>query len=79
VAVCSAHSALAAYSELDWAEVPRWPLVVNTVSGTTGPWSWPPGQGSDRVIETEKAVAATEPGAGEPRPSADRGSPANGS
>jgi DNA-binding transcriptional LysR family regulator len=141
VAVCSAHSALAAYAELDWAEVPRWPLVVNTVSGTTGPWSWPPGQGPDRVIETENfdewlesvaadrgigvvpdvamrrnihsavrfiplrgappspvwlaflphareplmrqfaeaAVAAAGPGAGEPRPRADRGSPANGS
>jgi DNA-binding transcriptional LysR family regulator len=145
VAVCSAQSALAAYSELDWAQVPRWPLVVNTVSGTTGPWSWPPGQGPDRVIETENfdewlesvaagrgigvvpdvamrrnihsavrfiplrgappspvwlaflphareplmrqfaeaAVAAAGPGAGpgagEPRPSADRGSPANGS
>jgi DNA-binding transcriptional LysR family regulator len=140
VAVCSAHSALAACSELDWAQVPRWPLVVNTVSGTTGPWSWPPGQGPDRVVETENfdewlesvaagrgigvvpdvamrrnihsavrfiplrgappspvwlaflpyareplmrqfaeaAVAATEPGAGEPRPSADRGSPADG-
>jgi DNA-binding transcriptional LysR family regulator len=52
VAVCSAHCGLAAATELDWAEVPRWPLVVNTVSGTTGPWSWPPGQRPERVVET---------------------------
>jgi DNA-binding transcriptional LysR family regulator len=52
VAVCSSHSELAGHSELDWDEVPRWPLVVNTVSGTTGPWSWPPGQGPARVVET---------------------------
>ena len=39
-------------SELDWDEVPAWPLVVNTVSGTTGPWSWPAGQGPARIVET---------------------------
>jgi DNA-binding transcriptional LysR family regulator len=145
VAVCSAQSELAGYAELDWDEVPRWPLVVNTVSGTTGPWSWPPGRGPERVVETKNfdewlesvaagrgigvvpdmarrrnihsavrfiplrnappspvwlaflphvreplmrqfvaaAVAAAGrdgagPGAREPRPSADRGSPANG-
>ena len=39
VAVCAAGSRLAGYAELDWAEVPDWPLVVNTLSGTTGPWS----------------------------------------
>jgi DNA-binding transcriptional LysR family regulator len=43
VAVCWERSPLAAYPALDWAEVSDWPLVVNTVSGTTGPWSWPPG------------------------------------
>jgi DNA-binding transcriptional LysR family regulator len=52
VAVCSVKSALARRDELDWREIPRWPLVVNTVSGTTGPWSWPAGQGPDTVIET---------------------------
>ncbi len=52
VAVCSVHSALAERAELDWAEVPRWPLVVNTTSGTTGPWSWPAGEGPEIIVET---------------------------
>nr|WP_264047590.1 substrate-binding domain-containing protein [Mycobacterium paraffinicum] len=52
VAVCSVHSPLATRSELDWAEVPRWPLVVNTASGTTGPWSWPAGEGPKTIVET---------------------------
>jgi DNA-binding transcriptional LysR family regulator len=52
VAVCSVHSPLAERSELDWAEVPGWPLVVNTTSGTTGPWSWPAGQGPETIVET---------------------------
>jgi DNA-binding transcriptional LysR family regulator len=52
VAVCSEHSALASYTELNWDDVPRWPLVVNTVSGTTGSWSWPAGQGPQHIIET---------------------------
>lgn len=52
VVVCSAHSALAARDHLDWAEVADWPLVVNTVSGTTGPWSWPPGHRPRTIIET---------------------------
>ena len=52
VAMCSQHSRLASYEELDWDEVPAWPLVVNTVSGTTGPWSWPAGQGPARIVET---------------------------
>ena len=52
VAVCSVHSPLAKRTELDWAEVPRWPLVVNTASGTTGPWSWPEGAGPQRIVET---------------------------
>lgn len=39
-------------SELDWNDAPRWTLVVNTVSGTTGPWSWPDGQGPRRVVPT---------------------------
>ncbi len=52
VAVCSERSRLAARGAIDWHEVPGWPLVVNTVSGTTGPWSWPDGQGPEQVIET---------------------------
>ncbi|OBJ06848.1 LysR family transcriptional regulator [Mycobacterium sp. 1465703.0] len=52
VAVCSVHSPLAQRAELDWAEVPRWPLVINTTSGTTGPWSWPAGAGPETVVET---------------------------
>ena len=52
VAVCSVHSQLAKRAELDWAEVPQWPLVVNTASGTTGPWSWPAGEGPKIVVET---------------------------
>src|ERR1700761_7218282 len=52
VAVCSIHSRLARRSELDWDEVPRWPLVVNVASGTTGPWSWATGQGPENVVET---------------------------
>jgi DNA-binding transcriptional LysR family regulator len=53
VAVCSEHSRLASCEVLDWSEVPEWPLVVNTVSGTTGPWSWPAGQGPERTVETK--------------------------
>ncbi len=52
VAVCSVHSRLAERSELHWAEIPQWPLVVNVASGTTGPWSWPAGEGPETVIET---------------------------
>ncbi|WP_197283802.1 LysR family transcriptional regulator [Mycobacterium sp. Marseille-P9652] len=52
VAVCSVHCTLADEAELDWAEIPRWPLVVNTASGTTGPWSWPAGEGPKTIVET---------------------------
>lgn len=38
--------------ELDWNDAPRWTLVVNTVSGTTGPWSWPEGKGPRRIVPT---------------------------
>jgi DNA-binding transcriptional LysR family regulator len=38
--------------ELDWNDAPRWTLVVNTVSGTTGPWSWPDGKGPRRIVPT---------------------------
>ena len=52
VAVCSVHSGLATAAELDWNDAPDWTLVVNTVSGTTGPWSWPAGGGPRRVVAT---------------------------
>lgn len=52
VAVCAVGCRLARRSELDWAEIPGLPLVVNTTSGTTGPWSWPGTQGPETVIET---------------------------
>jgi DNA-binding transcriptional LysR family regulator len=52
VAACSERSPLASYPELDWSDVPAWPLVVNTVSGTTGPWSWPDGTGPREIVET---------------------------
>lgn len=52
VAVCSERSALAGREQLDWAEIPDWPLVVNTVSGTTGSWSWPAGEGPAHIVET---------------------------
>jgi DNA-binding transcriptional LysR family regulator len=52
VAVCSEHSTLAGQEQLAWDDVPTWPLVVNTLSGTTGPWSWAPGEGPDRIVET---------------------------
>ncbi|MEU8637811.1 LysR family transcriptional regulator [Amycolatopsis sp. NPDC048633] len=52
VAACSVRSPLAGRAELAWAEVPRWPLVVNIVSGTTGPWSWPPDERPETIVET---------------------------
>jgi DNA-binding transcriptional LysR family regulator len=52
VAVCSTHSALAERPEIAWTDVPDWPLVVNTVSGTTTASSWPAGHGPTRIIET---------------------------
>lgn len=52
VAVCSVSSGLADREELDWNDAPEWTLVVNTVSGTTGPWSWPAGAGPRRVVPT---------------------------
>jgi DNA-binding transcriptional LysR family regulator len=52
VAVCSNRSALAGQKQLDWHDIPNWQLVVNIVSGTTGPWSWPAGQGPKTIVET---------------------------
>lgn len=52
VAVCAQQCSLARLGQLDWADVQRWPLVVNTVNGTTGPWSWPADQRPRQIIET---------------------------
>jgi DNA-binding transcriptional LysR family regulator len=52
IAVCSEHSDLTRFDCLDWTDVQHWTLVVNTVSGTTGPWSWPADQRPERIIET---------------------------
>ncbi|MET8976428.1 LysR family transcriptional regulator [Streptomyces sp. NPDC004539] len=35
-----------------WQDAHEWTLVVNTVSGTTGPWCWPDGGGPRRYVET---------------------------
>ncbi|MER7191290.1 LysR family transcriptional regulator [Streptomyces flaveolus] len=35
-----------------WQDAHEWTLVVNTASGTTGPWCWPDGDGPHRYVET---------------------------
>ncbi|HEY1972773.1 MAG TPA: LysR family transcriptional regulator [Pseudonocardia sp.] len=52
VAVCSVRSPLADRDQLDWFEIPNWPLVVNVLSGTTTARSWPAGRGPSRVVRT---------------------------
>ncbi|TKK91684.1 LysR family transcriptional regulator [Herbidospora galbida] len=52
VAVCAVKHLLATRDHVDWEEIPDWPLVVNILSGTTGPWSWPDRQ-PRTVVETE--------------------------
>ncbi len=52
IAVCSEHSDLTRFGHLDWRDVQHWTLVVNTVSGTTGPWSWPADERPAQIIET---------------------------
>ncbi|GAA2623550.1 LysR family transcriptional regulator [Streptomyces axinellae] len=52
IAVCSEHCDLARMDHLAWSDVRHWPLVVNTVSGTTGPWSWPADLRPAQIIET---------------------------
>jgi DNA-binding transcriptional LysR family regulator len=52
IAVCAVGYDLAGAEELDWDDAPAWTLVVNTVSGTTGPWSWPDGKGPHRIVPT---------------------------
>jgi DNA-binding transcriptional LysR family regulator len=51
IAACSTSFDLAA-TELDWRDAADWTLVVNTVSGTTGPWCWPGGGGPRRFVPT---------------------------
>ncbi|MGW5253539.1 LysR family transcriptional regulator [Streptomyces sp. NPDC004012] len=52
IALCSQDCDLTRFDHLDWVDVPRWPLVVNILSGTTGPWSWPTGQRPEQIVET---------------------------
>ena len=52
IAVCSATSGLADRGHVSWDEIAKWPLVVNMLSGTTGPWSWPEGHGPQKTVET---------------------------
>ncbi|MFV5997784.1 LysR family transcriptional regulator [Streptomyces sp. NPDC056231] len=52
IAVCSERCDLVRLDHLGWADVRHWPLVVNTVSGTTGPWSWSMDQRPEQIIET---------------------------
>ncbi|MFD7405972.1 LysR family transcriptional regulator [Streptomyces sp. NPDC059866] len=52
IAVCARQCALAERDRLDWTEVKEWPLVVNTVSGTTRPDSWTADQRPKQIVET---------------------------
>ena len=52
IAVCNEPSGLTRFDHLDWTDVQHLTLVVNTVSGTTGPWSWPADERPIRIIET---------------------------
>lgn len=52
LAVCSSLSALSKMEKVSWDKIPEWPLVVNTTSGTTGPWSWSEGNAPETVVET---------------------------
>ncbi|MCC2279836.1 LysR family transcriptional regulator [Streptomyces morookaense] len=50
VAAVSTSSPLAARDRLGWDEFRNWPLVVNTVSGSTTPADWADGQAPDDVV-----------------------------
>ncbi|MFE7392742.1 LysR family transcriptional regulator [Streptomyces sp. NPDC057582] len=52
VAVCSRDAEPAGVDHLDWRDAADWTLVVNAASGTTGPWSWPDGDGPRGIVET---------------------------
>ncbi|MBF9067692.1 LysR family transcriptional regulator [Streptacidiphilus fuscans] len=49
---CAVDSEVSRLDQVHWADVPRWPLVENVVSGATGHWSWAAGEGPREVIET---------------------------
>jgi len=51
VVACSRRSPVAQATSLAWAEVPGWPLVINTATGTTQPSLWPEAT-SLRLIKT---------------------------
>ncbi|MCG8970335.1 LysR family transcriptional regulator [Streptomyces sp. CL12-4] len=51
-AVCARGSEPTTGDRLNWNDAPQWTLVVNTTSGTTGPWSWPTGHGPRHIVET---------------------------
>ncbi|WAP53649.1 LysR family transcriptional regulator [Streptomyces sp. S465] len=51
-AVCSRGGEPAIADHLSWKDAHQWTLVVNTASGTTGPWSWPAGDGPRHIVET---------------------------
>jgi DNA-binding transcriptional LysR family regulator len=53
VLICSAASELATTEEIGWADLAGQTLVYNRISGTTGPWSWPGGEGPTRFVETD--------------------------
>ncbi len=50
VAVVSARSPLADWEAIDWLELAREPIVVNTVSGTTRPELWPASHRPQRIV-----------------------------
>jgi DNA-binding transcriptional LysR family regulator len=50
VAVVSARSPLADREVIDWLELAREPIVVNTVSGTTRPELWPASHRPQRIV-----------------------------
>jgi DNA-binding transcriptional LysR family regulator len=50
VAAVSTRSPLAGRDRVDWLELAGYPVVVNTVSGTTQPESWPAGHRPSHVV-----------------------------
>lgn len=50
VAAVSTFSPLAECDRIGCNEFRQWPLVANTLSGTTGPWSWPGGDGPAEIV-----------------------------
>ncbi|MEU3711460.1 LysR family transcriptional regulator [Streptomyces catenulae] len=50
IAAISTSSFLATRKSIDWSEFHQWPLVVNTVTGTTNPGSWHPAAAPRTVV-----------------------------